>query len=468
MEANAWPGHDTIIVPRGTYALSIAGNGGDYEGDFDITESVDIISYSGAEIDGAGIDRIFDVWSQARVFMSGLFLKNGDPGPYQDGGAIRNYGTLYLEGGWITDSTANRGGAIYNSWGYLELNETTIARNTAEVAGGGLANAITMSTGMGMFIRDTYILDNEVLSMTGEGGGIWNQGYLQVGNTLIDGNDGSASGGGIRNGSNWSNPCDMEIRNSTISNNTARVGAGLSSGNPNTTAQLDQVSVSSNTAEVAGGGLYVGGRSRTSITRSVIDGNQTLGMLQTMFQGGAGIYASGGSTRVEIENVTIAQNVEFGAGGGAVHLWRGPQGNQMDFIIHNSAIVENRAAVETGGIFEDYGVYSVMGAVILMENSGGVGAPPNCDGSFYSDGNNLLGDLNGCGLATIGTDLSAGPFSSELQPFVGSWAGPGSGHYPLATNSQALGVIPSAAAPADDQLGNFRSWPSTDIGPVEY
>src|SRR2546427_7295051 len=64
-EANALPGPDTIMVPPGTYLLTIEGRDEDapVTGDLDITDDVTITG-AGADrtiLDGNGIDRIFDI-----------------------------------------------------------------------------------------------------------------------------------------------------------------------------------------------------------------------------------------------------------------------------------------------------------------------------------------------------------------------------------------------------------------------
>src|SRR5439155_2998816 len=63
--ANASPGMDTIIIPPGTYLLSIPGMEEDAAatGDLDITDGL-ILTGAGAAstiIDGGGVDRVFHV-----------------------------------------------------------------------------------------------------------------------------------------------------------------------------------------------------------------------------------------------------------------------------------------------------------------------------------------------------------------------------------------------------------------------
>src|SRR5438094_10032224 len=84
-EANALPGADTIMLPAGTYVLTVGGASARCEdaaakGDLDITDDVTIIG-AGAPItiiDGNGIDRVFDVAAQANI--RGVTIRNGNAG----------------------------------------------------------------------------------------------------------------------------------------------------------------------------------------------------------------------------------------------------------------------------------------------------------------------------------------------------------------------------------------------------
>src|SRR2546422_6784672 len=125
-EANAHTGPDTIMVPAGTYLLTIAGRGEDAAatGDLDITDDVTTITGAGAAstiLDGNGIDRIFEIANPAAVVaISSLTIRNGDPGP-------------------VTGDTD--GGGLYNS-GTLTLSDVVVASNTAPAgSGGGISSA---------------------------------------------------------------------------------------------------------------------------------------------------------------------------------------------------------------------------------------------------------------------------------------------------------------------------------------
>src|SRR2546425_290335 len=94
-EANALAGPDTIVVPAGTYVLTIAGQGEDAAatGDLDVTDDVSITG-AGPDstiIDGNGIDRVFQTSnSVSNGTISNLTIRNGNPGPGGYGGGIYN------------------------------------------------------------------------------------------------------------------------------------------------------------------------------------------------------------------------------------------------------------------------------------------------------------------------------------------------------------------------------------------
>jgi hypothetical protein len=80
MAADAKPNADTIIIPGGTYQLTIAGANEDNSatGDLDIKGNVTITGQSSSStiIDGNSLDRVFQILS-GRVQMSGLTIQHG-------------------------------------------------------------------------------------------------------------------------------------------------------------------------------------------------------------------------------------------------------------------------------------------------------------------------------------------------------------------------------------------------------
>jgi len=99
-QTNTLAGPDTIILPAGTYALTITGRCEDAaaKGDLDIIDDMTISGAGAATtiIDGNGIDRVFDVWAHLNV--SGVTIRNGDPGMAICPSGMPNGGGIYSAG----------------------------------------------------------------------------------------------------------------------------------------------------------------------------------------------------------------------------------------------------------------------------------------------------------------------------------------------------------------------------------
>ena len=199
-EANALPGPDTIMVPAGTYLLTIEGRDEDaaVTGDLDITDDVTITG-AGADrtiLDGNGIDRIFDIELLTSrvaivVAIAALTIQNGNSGP----GALAD------------------GGGLYNS-GTLTLRNVVVANNTtAAASGGGITNINDIT------LTDCVVSGNTTATY---GGGIDNFGTATLENVTVSGNM-SGLGGGIANDDA---SAVAALTNVTIADNSAWVGVG--------------------------------------------------------------------------------------------------------------------------------------------------------------------------------------------------------------------------------------------------
>ena len=151
-EANALAGADTITLPAGTYTLTIAGTAEDADatGDLDITDELTITGAGEAVtiIDGGGLDRVFHVIA-GTVEISDATIRNGMASPDDDGGGIRNLGTLTLANVTVSDNTARFGGGIFNDPNAtLTFDNTTVTSNTAAVPWGHQAKAAGLRTGV--------------------------------------------------------------------------------------------------------------------------------------------------------------------------------------------------------------------------------------------------------------------------------------------------------------------------------
>ena len=121
-EANATAGDNTIYIGSGTYTLNLTGSGEDLSatGDLDITVGTLTIIGAGADktiIDGADLDRVFDLRPGVTVTLADVTVTGGDV--IGNGGAILVDGaTLTLSDVAVMDSNASGGGGgIYSTSG---------------------------------------------------------------------------------------------------------------------------------------------------------------------------------------------------------------------------------------------------------------------------------------------------------------------------------------------------------------
>ncbi|HEX6292779.1 MAG TPA: choice-of-anchor Q domain-containing protein [Herpetosiphonaceae bacterium] len=207
LEANTLAGADTVILPAGTYALSLTASG-----DIDILQDLALIG-AGANntfIEAApGFqDRLLDVGDINRglidltVTITGVTIRRGTS--KGSGGGIANDSTLTINDSMITGNTARftstatggDGGGIYNTR-VLRMNNSTISDNVADDDGGGINNVGIM------------ILHNVTISGNrsgGDGGGMQStnstttESNTVITSSTIASNWAGGNGGNIRNG----------------------------------------------------------------------------------------------------------------------------------------------------------------------------------------------------------------------------------------------------------------------------
>ena len=236
--ANNTPGLDTINLAAGVYRLTQTGVNEDQSasGDLDIRDDL-IINGADANatiIDGNGTDRVFDVLTGAgNVTLTNISVRNG--------------------------ATAGNGGGIRagNNTGQLYLDRVIVTNNRA-------------GQGAGIYNDSTMTLTDSVVSYNGDT------------NTI---------GGGIYNHKN------IVLDRVTVSNNQADTGAGLYIHNLALSTSLTNVTVSTNTAQNPGGGMYTG--SDVSVMHSTF----TLNTADT----GGGIRTKGAAS-VELVNSIVEGN----------------------------------------------------------------------------------------------------------------------------------------------------------------
>jgi len=215
MAANAQPGADTIVLPAGSYNLTIGGNftSGDDSGDHDITSDVTITGAgSGATtVSASGFgDRVIEVHPGASLNINDLTIEDGSG---KNGSGISNSGTLTTNNIAVQNNTAGSrlGGALWNE-GTANLNFTEILFNSAN-SGGGIYNS---STG-DITLTSSTVLGNV---SSGQGAGLINEGTAQIVRSVFLENTG-LNGGAISTDGGTTT-----ILNSTFNGNSATSAGG--------------------------------------------------------------------------------------------------------------------------------------------------------------------------------------------------------------------------------------------------
>jgi CSLREA domain-containing protein len=263
--ANLRPGPDTIIVPAGTYTLTIAAEPPD-EGGFDpnaallVSDDVTIVGAGASSTivqtclvqqktaecpDGSGIARraLATAGVVMNVEIADLTIRHG------------------RSSGVGPSSSGGNGGGVYNDFGpTLTLRRVVLADNASEASGGGVANRGPET----LILIDSTVTGN----VADNGGGIANVngGSAQVIRSTISGNA-AAEGGGIANVTGGT----MTVIASTVSGNTAGVGGGIANAG---TLRLANATITANIA--GGGGAGGGGLASHGALGSVQFGNSIL------------------------------------------------------------------------------------------------------------------------------------------------------------------------------------------------
>jgi CSLREA domain-containing protein len=233
-ETNALPDADAIQIESGIDpVLSIAGimEDGNATGDLDVLDDELAIDGSGATVDGAKLDRVFDLFAASEVHISDLTITGGLVSP-SDTGTLLNSG----------------GGGINARDSALALNEVALVGNeslapgdthgaaitlgahtqsdlTAVVVEGNTGPAAVYGRSNGLTVVDSVVADN----LGGAGIDIFD-GSIQLERSVVSGHEDFALTGAetpktvvdsalVGNGAGiWSTEGGAEVTSSTISN----------------------------------------------------------------------------------------------------------------------------------------------------------------------------------------------------------------------------------------------------------
>ena len=262
------------------------------------------------------------------------------------------------------------------------------------------------------------------------GGGVFNEGSLQLVNMAVVGNRSAIHGGGV-----FSNGPYLEINGSTIENNRASWGGGVLGS--------------------------LAGDEQIYILNSTIANNVADNPAATNGQGGGvrvGVTSASTVTNLGIHNSTISGNRAEAQGGG-VHVTGQARAN-----FRNVTVVQNRADGYAGGIYNE-SVPLLMRNTILAGNTAGDAARADGSGSFtgqfgITSRYNFIGvDHSSFQLSTANANQIgsvANPLDPRLSPLT-NVGGLTRVHVPL-PGSPVIdhGADGDAAGLAGDQRGSGR------------
>jgi len=184
------------------------------------------------------------------------------------GGGLQNDGTATIRSCTISGNSAARGGGICNDAftslsgniiiSTMTVTGCTISGNNAFL-GGGIYNMGKSTIGSSTVTKNNAKGSGLGSDNKGFGGGIYcsGPGTSTVIDSTISENSAAYSGGGIYNGKTLFGslpyPSILNVKDSAISKNTAKIGGGISN---DATATITGSTVSKNYATVKGGGIY--------------------------------------------------------------------------------------------------------------------------------------------------------------------------------------------------------------------
>ncbi len=358
------------------------------------------------------------------------------------------------------------------------------------VSGNDTVRVFSINTGKTVVINNLTVAHGKVVDA--HGAGINNLGSLTLdhvvvsNNTVAKGSSDFLRGGGIHSYDGSS----LTVTNSTVSGNTARqngggidvefnatvylenviiddnhlsyygsVGGGINI-RQGTTATLDKVTISNNSAFSGGGGLY--SDTTLVIANSLIANNSALTNQSSGGDGGGISFNAVGQT-FTLTNVTIsgnsADNTNNNARGGGIVLWAGT------LNLNNVTIAGNTAESTGGGFHAELGGSAIVNMRnTLISGNTASATPADCYGNTNSLGYNLIKNVT-CTITgnTTGNITGSDPKLAALADNGGPTKS-----MALMAGSPAINAGTNTSCPATDQRGVARPQGAyCDIGSYE-
>lgn len=258
------------------------------------------------------------------------------------------------------------------------------------------------------------------------GGGIYNDGVLAVGNSLVHANS-AYDGGGIYNHG------ALRLQGSVVSTNLAAYGGGLyNKGNGNVVAGI--TAFTQNIANLVGGGIFNETNGKVTLRRTTFNQN----VVDSGGNGGGGVFTDG---TVTITNVTFYKNSGPNGGG----LFSDFTGN---VTVTNATFSDNGATSGMGGGIRNNsgGVVKLRNTIVANSSAGG-----DCNGTMTDNSHNL-DSANDCGFTAAHHDqINTNPLLGPIQS-----SGNSPGFMPLSSGSPAIDKGTNTNCPTTDERGVAR------------
>ena len=407
-----------ILIDAGvnpTLSITASNDDNNVNGDLDIRKSNGAISIVGLDtgsggnvIDGANLDRVFDIQSGRTVFFTNLTITGGTTTTSDHGAGVRNRGGLgifknvdIVGNDASRNTNSNVGGGIYTTSnglnsGRIYMTGGSVANNTAESNGGGIYMSGT-NVGKSLLHLDGTSISGNVASSGGDpnlddrrGGGFYvtDDGNRVVFNNVTvsdnrtDGDERSDGGGGaitgadqiveitggsfVRNRAGLTDERDSDGGGLWIASTRSQIditgttfGGELAGGAG--AAGIGTARVDGNYSSDDGGGLYIEGRHNTiNLVDTKIIGNESR-------DNGAGFFVANDTETVNITQTTadgtqIRNNVTTTAhGGGFFNIGAlnitGSSADAIDISWNEARFTSNNGDIRGGGFWNsDTGV----------------------------------------------------------------------------------------------------------------
>jgi CSLREA domain-containing protein len=247
-------------------------------------------------IDGASLYRIFTVNGGKTLTLDGLTLRRAFA--ESEGGAIRSFGSLYVNNSKFVNNHANAGGGAIYAFGVTDINSSQFLSNTAQIGGAILNHGI-------LGLTDSLFQGNHADVQT-RGGALWSSGPLIIaGGQFVDN---QAGAGGAIYARRVVSATTLSITGATFEHNLGVNSYPDGNGGAllvdNLHATIQSSTFTRNGAQ-SGGAMYVGASGVLTLTHSTLRENA-----QTT--NGAGLYNLGSAY---LASVTLAANDASHGGG---------------------------------------------------------------------------------------------------------------------------------------------------------